>query len=212
MGVLLDVVGLMAGLMMLMVALIVTGWFIAASMGRGSWRGLAITCTIIQIGHLAEHALQLGAWFQAPTSMPWMSPIAFISERGLAIIGRHPGNMAVGMEMLHFIGNWIFLIGLAAWAGQFANKWLTFALRLQFLHVLEHVLLVASIFITGHPIGLSTLFGYAVPLFGTEIANGYRVWFHFTANLIATGAVMKALLESKHEIPIRERELEHLRG
>jgi hypothetical protein len=188
----------MAGIMMLAFAMLVTVWYLAICMGkdeRFSRHALGVTCTVFQIGHLIEHTIQLGAWGIAPENgMPWMSPVAYVGEKGLAIIGRHPGNMAVGMEMLHFIGNWIFLIGLMTWASQFSHPWLTFAVRLQSLHVLEHVALTLTVFIHGSPIGLSTLFGYAATLPWTFFSDGgYRIWFHFLANAVATIATVGAL-------------------
>ena len=96
------------------------------------------------------------------------------------------------MEGLHLVGNVIFLVGIIA-LGRVTPTPLPgvkTALVLQGVHVAEHVLLTATLWLFGTPMGLSTLFGAA---YDYSWAGTARVWFHFLINLGATIPAATAL-------------------
>lgn len=65
-----------------------------------------------QAVHSVEHLLQLGYWLAHPTSPAWLTPWAEAGRDGLAALtDRRP---MTGMELLHLLGNAIFLAGLCA--------------------------------------------------------------------------------------------------
>lgn len=159
---------------------------------------------IFQVVHSAEHVAQVVYWLFNPTAGPWMSTWAMGLTMGLGSVSG--GGIPLGMELLHLIGNAIFLAGLllaARLPERFHNdesrKWLWIATLLQVAHVAEHVLLTASVALGGSALGLSTLFGLLTP--GTPAAVGYRVLFHLTINLVATYFAMRAVLASRRVQP-----------
>ena len=148
-------------------------------------RDVAVFGLVFQVVHFLEHGAQLGYWFLNPTAKPWLTPWAVVGRDSLAI----DGTAAAGNELLHLLGNLIFmagLVGLAVLAGQAGratsqNKYLHRALSVQGLHCLEHLLLTGTYLIWGTPLGLTTLFGAATGTFGASL----RVWAHFLLNLAA---------------------------
>lgn len=172
---------------------------------------------IFQLGHLLEHTLQMVIWFVHPQRAPWMSPWAH--ELALAL-GRIPAAdsaemtsaMQRGMEVLHLVGNAIFLI---AAAGVFAlvraqavakgsqaadaTSWARAGLVLQLLHTVEHVALTASVLATGRAVGLSTWFG---TMDGTLLST-QRVWWHGLVNLFASMVVGRAVWLALRTAPER---------
>lgn len=109
------------------------------------------------------------------------------------------GNHALGMELLHLIGNTIFMAGLGALAvvytargyasTEFRN--LRIALTVQGIHLLEHIALTLTVIFAGQAIGVSTFFG------GIEgpLLSSWRVWFHFLINLFASWYALRAVLD-----------------
>ena len=79
-------------------------------------QGLTAGALVFQFGHLIEHTLQMAVWFVHPQRSPWMSPWA--TDLALSF-GRIPAAdsaemttaMQRGMEVLHLVGNAIFLVG-----------------------------------------------------------------------------------------------------
>lgn len=169
-----------------------TTWVIAAVLG----------VLVFQMVHSAEHVAQATYWLFNPTGAPWMSPWAMGLVNGLATISG--GTPALGMELLHLIGNGIFLAGLllaVRLPERYKNpemlRWLRLATIVQTLHFAEHVLLTASVAVSGRAIGVSTMFGLLTP--GTPAANGYRVLFHLTINVVALVFAVKAVLAVRDE-------------
>ena len=70
---------------------------------------------IFQSFHTLEHLVQLSRWFNSPYSPPYMSPIAKTAssqlESSFASITNIIGVPSLGMELLHLVGNAIFLTG-----------------------------------------------------------------------------------------------------
>ena len=160
--------------------------------GRQVYRGasaIVLLGVFGQIGHLQEHVAQVGYWVQHPNSKPWMTPWG----EGLAMgFGRvdtsHP---ALGMEILHFVGNMIFLAGMVGVMvltcrapGVRARMWGRMGVWMQGLHGLEHLSLMLSVWLGAtRPIGVSTWFGVMHP--GPGLWT-YRIWWHFLANVLGS--------------------------
>lgn len=154
--------------------------------------GLALAGLAFQAVHALEHVLQVGYWLWHPTEAPWLTPWASSGQDVLARLAG--GNAGAGIELLHLIGNLIFLAALGAlrWWASAAEPWsLRQALAVQGVHVGEHVLLTATTMTLGQALGVTTGFGLLSP--GTAIATTIRVWSHFGLNLVATWFALSAL-------------------
>ncbi len=142
-----------------------------------------------QIGHLTEHVAQVGSWLQHPNSPAWMTPWGTALARGFGRVDTTKPTL--GMEILHLTGNFIFLAGLAGIMVITRHNRLTRTRRwgkmgawMQGIHGLEHLSLTLSVaFGASQAIGLSTWFGQLTP--GPGLVT-YRVWWHFTANVIGS--------------------------
>jgi hypothetical protein len=164
-----------------------------------------------QVGHFFEHAAQFAIWVLGDLSnicgrdTPWMSPwvTEFVRAVGVTLFPQAaaPRQMMVGMELLHLVGNSIFLLAIGCMYHAVRSKWVRWAFYIEGLHLCEHVLLTTTAIFIGKPLGVSTLFGIA-PEFGREAAVGYRVTWHFVLNLLPMPLCMIALLDKWH--PPRE--------
>ncbi|MEQ1883189.1 MAG: DUF6008 family protein, partial [Burkholderiales bacterium] len=124
---------------------------------------------VFQVGHFAEHAVQFSIWVLGDYSnvcgrdKPWMSPwvMGLVSQLGILVApSAEPARqMMLGMEVLHLIGNGIFLTALVCLYLCLPSKWVRWALYIEGFHLYEHIMLTATAFFIGKPIGLSTLFG-----------------------------------------------------
>jgi hypothetical protein len=159
-----------------------------------------------QIGHLTEHVAQVGYWFQHPNSPAWMTPWGTALARGFGRVDTTKPTL--GMEILHLTGNFIFLAGLAAIMVITRRSrrtrtrfWAKIGVWMQGLHGLEHLSLTLSVwFGASQAIGLSTWFGQLTP--GPGLTT-YRIWWHFTANVIGSvifGIALYHLWRERHEI------------
>lgn len=152
---------------------------------------LAVTGLAFQAVHFIEHIAQLGYWLARPLETPWLTPWAMAGRDQLAV----GGDAALGNEILHLVGNLIFLAGLGAIHLYCQRQTLETppALRvatiIQSLHVAEHIALTATAAMAGKAIGVSTFLG----LVDGPVMTSYRVWFHFLINLAATWAAAKAV-------------------
>ncbi|MBM3139555.1 MAG: hypothetical protein FJZ92_04905 [Chloroflexi bacterium] len=159
--------------------------------------GLAVAGLLFQVVHFAEHLLQVAYLLGHAGEQAWMTPWGAWTRDRLA--EALSSSRMVGMEVLHLLGNAAFLAGLVALDahGRVAGtrgrvgRWLTAALAVQGLHVVEHVALTASVIATGHAAGATTLLGalHGEPGFATW----FRVWAHFLLNLVGSAAVVVAL-------------------
>ncbi len=158
-----------------------------------------------QVGHFAEHALQFGIWILGDLSAicgrdtPWMSPwvTEIVREAGTRMFpaADPQRQMMLGMEILHLAGNGIFLSGLVCLFRCVPSKWIRWAIYLEGFHLYEHLMLTASAYFVGKPIGLSTLFGGSSVIGSREFAVGYRVSWHFLMNLLPMPFAMIGLME-----------------
>jgi hypothetical protein len=158
-----------------------------------------------QVGHFAEHAIQFGVWVLGDLSnicgreTPWMSPwvTEMVGQAGLLLFptADAPRRMMMGMEVLHLIGNSIFLVSLGCLYFCVRSKWIRWALYIEGFHLYEHLMLTLTAFFVGKPIGLSTLFGGSGIIGSREFAVGYRVTWHFAMNLLPMPFAMIGLME-----------------
>jgi hypothetical protein len=155
---------------------------------------VAVSGLLFQVVHVLEHAAQTAAWTARPNQPPWLTPWAATGRDCLA----HGGDLALGNELLHLVGNLVFLAGLAAPAGLVARfgahrpRPLTAALGIQGLHLAEHAALTASTAISGTAVGVTTALGRLSPGPGLWTL---RVIAHFTINAAATVAVVRTLYD-----------------
>jgi hypothetical protein len=149
---------------------------------------IAVLGVTFQVGHFTEHAVQAGMWLFGDRTRAWMSDLAMW-------LSTHLGPMPLGMEVLHLLGNFIFLvtIGAVVLLTEGRDRWVRAAFSVELFHLTEHLMLTISTATLGDPIGWSTLFGLASTL-PVEAAVGYRVMWHFTMNLIPSALLMRALL------------------
>ena len=158
-------------------------------------RYVAVGALVFQGAHLIEHVAQLAYWSAHPTQSPWLTPWA-AEGRDLLAVG---GEIAVGNELLHMLGNLIFfaglmaLVGLCRRAGRTVDEipHLRTAVLIQGLHVVEHVALTTTSVINGRAIGASTFFG----LLDGPLMTSTRIWFHFLLNLVASFYAARALVQ-----------------
>lgn len=130
-----------------------------------------------QVAHVLEHLVQVAVWMVSPLTGAFMTPWGRTLVSGLSRAAG--GDLAVGMELLHLIGNAVFAVTLVGLA--------------------EHVLLTATVLTTGTATGVSTLFGVLEA--GTPEAVAVRVLFHFMLNAIPTVLVVQALLRVRAGLP-----------
>lgn len=149
---------------------------------------------------MLEHGLQLWFWAAQPNQAAWLSPWASESAVGLAYwcsLVSLTGKPSLGVEMLHLLGNIIFLVALVAFwmvARQAPKKgWLKAALMVQTFHVAEHIALTTTLVVFNKTIGLSTGFGTVT---GTNLV-ALRVIFHFGINAVATVCAIAAWREHR---------------
>jgi hypothetical protein len=123
---------------------------------------------------------------------PWGTALA----NGFGVVDT--GKPTLGMEILHFTGNLIFLSGLAAVMvittrarATKTRRWARMGVWMQGIHGLEHLSLMLSVWLGAHQaIGLSTWFGLLTAGPG---ATTYRIWWHFIANVIGSFIFAMAL-------------------
>lgn len=160
---------------------------------------VAAAALVFQAVHFVEHGAQLGYWFAHPAAPPWMTPWAMEGVYALTI----GGNTATGVELLHLVGNIIFLGGLGALAIYCSAigialkdaRNLRMALIVQSVHVLEHVLLTATVLLAGTSIGVTTFFG----LVEGPVMTTWRIWAHFLFNLVASWYALRVVLYLRAE-------------
>lgn len=173
-----------------------------ARAGRGlrPLTAVALGAIGFQVLHFAEHLLQVGYWLVHPADPPWLTPWAAAARDGLAWLT--DGAAGTGNEVLHLVGNVVFLAGLVCAALAMAPRtladagergpWLRRALWVQSLHVAEHLALTATWLAWGRAVGASNLLGLLDP--ATPVGSGTRVLVHFVINLVATAFALRAVV------------------
>jgi hypothetical protein len=153
--------------------------------------GVILAAIGFQLFHVFEHGLQLGYWVFNSDAKPWLTPWAETGRNGLAFfcnLGIQSNQVtSCGAELLHLVGNGIFLSGVLAMAtiakmSKINDPVIKGTVFFQGFHFAEHCTLTLTLIINGKAWGFSTLFGL---LSGSELST-YRVWWHFGINAIAT--------------------------
>jgi hypothetical protein len=157
-----------------------------------------------QVGHFVEHAVQFFVWLIGSASgicgrdTPWMSPwVTGVVEwfgRTAFPLADAKRQMMLSMELLHLLGNTIFLTALAALYWVMPSRWVKWGFLIELFHLYEHIMLTTTAFTLGKPVGLSTLFGGA-GLLDKEAAVGIRVTWHFIMNLFPMPFAMMGMWE-----------------
>ncbi len=159
----------------------------SATLGVVAFGGL-----LFQAMHGTEHGIQLAHWFADPSAAPWLGRLAVVGRDTLA--GAVGGSTSLGNELLHLVGNAVYLVGVLAALRLAADGPAESPLRrarfVQALHLAEHVLLTTTVIVTGRAIGVTTAFGLLEP--GGTLGIGVRVWAHFLLNLIPSVLVVQA--------------------
>ena len=156
---------------------------------------------IFQSFHTLEHLVQLSRWFSSPYSPPYMSPIAKTAssqlESSFASISNIIGVPSLGMELLHLVGNAIFLTGgvVLFFSPVFAKvrKYSLYALLFEGAHMIEHSILTISALSGNGAWGASTQFNL---LAGSQLTT-HRIWWHGAMNLVALLTFALALTKYK---------------
>lgn len=163
--------------------------------GKAVLLAIAAGALAFQVVHALEHALQAGYWIAHPTSPAWLTPWA---EAGRDVLARiSDGKPSTGAELLHLVGNAIFLIGLVALAAPrvhtpgLARPALRRSVIIQSAHVLEHLALTLSAVLGSAPVGVTTLFAMLAPTSTVGVTT--RVWSHFLINAVATWYAVAAV-------------------
>ena len=132
---------------------------------------------------------------------PWVTEL--VRQIGLAVVpAADPARrMMIGMEVLHLIGNGIFLVGLVSLYVVAPSRWTRWAIYIEGFHLYEHITLTATAFFVGQPIGMSTLFGAVSVIGGREFAVGCRVSWHFAMNLLPLPFAMAGMMEYWRQKP-----------
>ena len=162
-----------------------------------------------QVGHFVEHGVQFAVWLFGKSQVvisyfcgrdtPFMSwPVTeMVRLMGASLFPDAPlaRQMMMGVEILHLIGNSIFLATIAGVYYFIPSKWVRYAFYIEGAHLCEHISLTITAYYVGKPIGLSTLFGQSVAFWGKEAAVGWRVSWHFVMNLLPMPFVMIAMMQ-----------------
>jgi|688.fasta_scaffold04411_6 hypothetical protein len=156
---------------------------------------------LFQSFHTLEHLVQLSRWFTSPYSPPYMSPIAKTAssqlESTFANLTNITGVSSLGMELLHLVGNGIFLTGgvVLYFSPVFAKvrKYSLYALLFEGVHMIEHSILTISALSGNGAWGASTQFNL---LAGSQLST-HRIWWHGAMNLIALLTFALALTKYK---------------
>lgn len=167
--------------------------------------GVVVLGVVGQIGHMLEHVAQAGYWIMNPYEPAWMTPWGTGLANGFGVVD--PTKPSLGMEILHFVGNMLFLAGIVGVMlltqrltyRSTARKCATMGVWMQGIHGVEHLVLMLSVWL-GAPtaIGLSTWFGLIDP--GVALST-HRIWWHFLANVLGSAIFGLALYHLWRERP-----------
>lgn len=144
-----------------------------------------------QVLHVAEHLVQSAVWVGATDQPPFLTPWAAWGADLLAVAG----HGSLGQELLHLVGNAVFLAGLVALAAlaRPPGQWVRLALVVQGAHLLEHVALSLTTAVWGRAIGATTLLG---TLEAGPALWRLRVLAHLALNTVATLAAAAAVIQT----------------
>ncbi|MCB9806155.1 hypothetical protein H6775_03290 [Candidatus Nomurabacteria bacterium] len=148
-----------------------------------------------QVVHFWEHLMQVFNWIFVQRQYAYMTGLGmsatnyfgnlFFSGYGMS------DQTRLGMEVLHLVGNGIFLIGIIAVWYFIKNREILWALIIEALHFCEHISLTFSSIFTGRSIGFSTLYGLATD---PQFMVTFRVWWHFILNLVPSVLIVVGIV------------------
>ena len=184
-----------AVLILLFISLLVLFFYALSQKGdkfKATFSMIIFATVGFQLFHVFEHGLQLGYWVFNPDAKPWLTPWAESGVSGLAYFCDLTGTQLskvnkCGAELLHLVGNGIYLTGVVAMfiiarRSKLKDPVFSGNVFFQGFHFVEHCTLTLTLLVNGKAWGFSTLFGQ---LSGSELST-YRVWWHFSINAIAT--------------------------
>lgn len=154
---------------------------------------VAVGGLAFQAVHTVEHLVQLGHWVWRPEEGAWLTPWAATARDVLA---GDPDARVLGTELLHLVGNLVFLSGAMAVAASVRRVGtdLRRGVVVQLAHATEHVLLTLTFGVTGTAVGISSGFGL---LPGGPVSVAVRVWGHAAVNAVATWLVLRGWWRSR---------------
>jgi hypothetical protein len=152
---------------------------------------------LFQIFHTVEHIIQMYRWGISPYSPPYMSPVAKTAAKQLESSFANTFNITgipnIGMELLHLVGNSIFLTGgIVLFYSPIFKKIKSYALYpvlFEGLHLAEHISLTFFAASKKSAWGSSTLFNL---LSGPQLTTHRIVW-HFIMNVLALAFYLLAI-------------------
>jgi hypothetical protein len=148
----------------------------ALSNNRRLWVATAAFCACFQVGHFFEHGTQVAGFTHTTTDVTltwWAQQIAY----GFAwLLNRSPH---VGVEAMHFFGDWIYTAGWIAWRRLHPREIVgKIGSRFQYAHQAEHCLLFPTAYFLGQPWGVTTLAAHG--------PAWLRITIHFFLNLFGS--------------------------
>lgn len=171
--------------------------------------------TIFQAGHFVEHLIQAFKWMFGDRTVAYMSPLAHNLTMRLGDLFYHSASLGrqhiMGMEILHLIGNLVFLVTICGMLyllydrhrprilGDPTMKTMRWALGIETFHLYEHIMLVTTAHYFNIAIGASTLFGAAAAV-SLTFGVGFRVLWHFTMNAIPTYLMIRAVMNARRPL------------
>ncbi len=173
------------------VALLVWSWHTRPERRRAVLTLVAVAGLGFQVLHIAEHVVQSGVWVTAPDQPPFLTPWATWGAEALAVTG----HASLGQELLHLVGNAVFLLGLSALAALVRPpaRAVRLALAWQGAHLLEHVALSLTTAVWGRAIGVTTLLG---TLDAGPTLWRLRVLAHLALNTIASAYAAVGIVQT----------------
>lgn len=162
-------------------ALLVWQWCARPARRRAILTLVAVAGLSFQVLHIAEHVVQSAVWVAAPDRPPFLTPWATWGAEALAVTG----HASLGQELLHLVGNAVFLLGLLALVARVrpSARAVRLAVAWQGAHLLEHVALSLTTAVWGRAIGVTTLLG---TLEAGPTLWRLRVLAHLALNTIAS--------------------------
>jgi hypothetical protein len=192
-----DISNLPLGDMLLFLLFISLIMIYPAMKSRKIAYGFVIAGGLFQFFHTLEHIIQLIRWALSPYSPPYMSPVAKTAAKQLestfAELTSITGIPTIGMELLHLVGNAIFLSGgvvlYFAPAFKKIKPYALYAFLFEAIHLAEHLSLTYFAASKKSAWGSSTLFNL---LSGPQLTT-HRILWHFTMNVLALAFYLLAV-------------------
>ena len=156
---------------------------------------IVLLSLLFQLVHFGEHIAQAVAWIGGYRNAPYMTALGHYLMHFFGDLfspyADHAFQEAMGNEILHLIGNFIYSIGAVGMLFFIRTRITIAAAVIEVLHLYEHVCLTLSMAFMGKAVGMSTMWGMAM---SKADFVAFRVWWHFLANAIPTILTCIALI------------------